>query len=112
MCNKAQGYYQSIFDRSILEMTDKQKSRQHKATYARDKKKGGYLIRVVGPHAPAFVGKEVPITRNDGTESMEKLTKLIHSGTDDGKVNKADTGKPYALYQFEARPREDEEVTF
>lgn len=86
--------------------------RQHRATYARDKRKGGYLIRVVGPHAPMFVDKDVPVSRNDGTENMERLLKLVHSGTDDGKVVAADKGKTYALYTFQAKPREEDEVTF
>ena len=39
--------------------------RSHKATYARDKRKGGYLIRVIGPNAAAFAGREVPVIRKD-----------------------------------------------
>jgi hypothetical protein len=72
----------------------------HKATYASDKKKGGYLVRVAGPSAGKFVGREVPVTRMDDTESMEKLTKLIWSGID------TETGGNVALYAFEARPRD------
>lgn len=89
-----------------------EKKRTHKATYSRDKKKGGYLIRVVGPHAAEFIGREVPVTRNDGTESPEKLTRLIHSGVDDGGVIAADKGKNYALYQFEPKPREEDVIDF
>lgn len=75
--------------------------RQHKATYARDKKKGGYIIRVIGPHAAQFAGREVPVTRMDDTESNEKLVALIWTGTDE------ETSRPVALYSFEPRPREE-----
>lgn len=74
--------------------------RSHKATYATDKKKGGYLIRVAGPNASAFVGKEVPVTTKDDQEHMEKLTRLIWSGADQ------ESGKPVALYAFESKPRD------
>ena len=86
--------------------------RQHKATYSRDKRKGGYLVRVVGPHATEFVGREVPVSRNDGTEGTEKLTRLITSGIDDGQIVAADKGKTYALYAFEAKPRGEEVAEF
>lgn len=74
--------------------------RQHRATFSRDKKKGGYIIRVEGPHAMAFAGREVPVTMKDGSEGIEKLTDLIWSGADN------ETGKPVALYHFEPRPKE------
>jgi len=80
--------------------------RQHKATYATDKKKGGYLIRVEGPHAAAFLGREVPTVTRDGKETLEKLTKLIWSGAD------AETKQPVALYSFESRPRGEDPVPF
>lgn len=82
--------------------------RSHKATYARDKRKGGYLIRVIGPQAAAFAGREVPVIRKDDSETMEKLDGLIWSGTDE------ETGKPVALYSFEARPKDDlnDEIPF
>lgn len=87
--------------------------RQHKATYATDKKKGGYLVRVIGPHAPDFVGRTIPVTRRDDSESMEKLTRLIWSGTDDGTPDKPGTGKPAALYAFEAKPKDiEDEIPF
>lgn len=80
----------------------------HKATYARDKKKGGYLIRVQGPNAAKFAGREVPVTRMDDSSTMEKLTALIWSGID------TESGKPVALYNFEPRPRDDinDEIPF
>ena len=75
--------------------------RAHKATYARDKRKGGYIIRVQGPTAAAFAGRTVPVVRKDDSESDEKLVALIWSGIDD------ETGAPVALYSFEARPADE-----
>ncbi len=81
--------------------------REHKATYATDKRKGGYIIRVEGPHAAEFVGREVPVTNKAGDEHMEKLTRLIWTGVDQ------ESGKPVALYGFESKPRSKaDEVTF
>ena len=74
--------------------------RLHKATYATDKRKGGYLVRVEGPHAAEFLGRTVPTTLKNGDEQSEKLIKLIWSGND------GETGKPVALYAFEAKPRD------
>ena len=76
--------------------------RLHKATYARDKKKGGYLIRVEGITASAFAGRTVPVTTRDGEEHEEKLTGLIWAGVDE------QSGKNVALYSFESKPREVE----
>lgn len=76
-------------------------SKRHVATYATDKRSGGYIIRVTGPHASRFAGREVPVSRKDKTESLEKLIKLIWSGKD------KETGEPVALYHFEARPRDE-----
>lgn len=87
--------------------------RQHKATFAADKKKGGYLVRVIGPHAGEFVGRTVPVVRKDDTEEMHKLTRLIWTGIDDGTPEKPGTGKPAALYAFEAKPKtEEDEIPF
>jgi hypothetical protein len=85
---------------------EKGAKRAHRATYARDSKKGGYMIRVEGPHAAKFAGKDVPVTRMDNSESTERLTKMIWAGTDEK------TGKPVALYGFEPKPREEEEIVF
>lgn len=85
---------------------DKSAKRAHKATYARDNKKGGYMIRVEGPQAGHFAGKDVPVTRMDNSESNERLTKLVWSGTDEK------TGKPVALYGFEPKPKVEEEIVF
>lgn len=86
---------------------EEKKVRRHRASYATDKKKGGYLIRVAGPDAGAFAGKEVPVSMKDSNEEhMEKLVKLIWSGKDEK------TGENVALYTFEAKPRESKEVEF
>jgi len=74
--------------------------RMHKATYARDKRKGGYLIRISGPHAGSFAGQDVPVTTMAGEEHDEKLTGLIWAGVD------SKNGEPVALYRFESKPRE------
>jgi hypothetical protein len=74
--------------------------------YARDKRIGGYLIRVAGPFSERMVGMEVPVTLKDGTEHQEKLLSLIWGGVD------KETGDKVALYRFESRPREVETVEF
>lgn len=80
--------------------------RSHKATYATDKKKGGYLVRVAGPHAPDFAGREVPVTRRDGTEGLEMLEKVIWTGKDQ------ESGETVALYKFASKPRDMDEIVF
>ena len=76
--------------------------RAHKATFATDKyNPGGYLIRVIGPNASAFANRDVPVTRKDDSESIEHLTRCIWAGTDE------ETGKPVALYRFEAKPKDE-----
>lgn len=80
--------------------------RAHRATYATDKKTGGYLIRVAGPHANAFAGRTVPVNLKDGSEQSEKLERLIWSGKD------KETGENVSLYKFEAKPREQTEIQF
>lgn len=76
--------------------------RLHKATFARDKRNpGGYLVRVIGPNAAAFAGRDVPVTRKDDTETIERLEMAIWAGTDE------ETGKPVALYRFVSRERQD-----
>lgn len=85
----------------------KEKKPTHKATYARDKRKGGYLIRVAGPNAAAFAGREVPVTMKGGDRHSERLTALVWSGKD------KESGENVALYTFEAKPKEkSEEVPF
>lgn len=87
--------------------------RSHKATYAADKKQGGYLIRVVGPRASEFVGREVPVVTQKGDEHMEKLIRLIWTGIDTGTDKFPGTGQPCALYKFESKPKEKmDEIPF
>jgi len=76
-------------------------ARQHRASYATDKRNGGYLVRVEGPRAGDFVGREVPVTRLDRSENTEKLVRLIWKGVD------KETASPCALYKFEPRPRDN-----
>lgn len=81
--------------------------RLHKATYARDNRKGGYMIRVEGPNANRFAGREVPVTTRSGDEHPEKLISLIWTGKDQ------ESGFPVALYSFESKPRgEQDELPF
>lgn len=94
--------------------TDKataKEGRSHRATYARDKKKGGYIVRVQGPQCNRFAGRSVPVEKRDGEENPEMLTELIWSGMDDGVIS-GYVG-PVALYSFEAKPPEKmEEIPF
>jgi hypothetical protein len=95
-------------------MVDKaeQSATKHKATYARDKKKGGYLVRVSGPYPEKFAGRDVPVQMLDGTTHVEKLLKLIWTGIDTGEYG-GKAGESVTLYTFESRPREPEgEVPF
>lgn len=80
--------------------------RQHKATYARDKKKGGYLIRVEGPFSNRFSGRDVPVTMKSGDENTETLDALIWSGKD------KESGNPVSLYSFIPVPKEEDDVVF
>ena len=75
--------------------------RLHRATYARDKRKGGYLIRVAGPYPEMFAGRDVPVNTKDGQEHTETLDALIWTGLDN------ESGGRVALYSFVGRPRED-----
>lgn len=82
------------------------KARAHRATYATDKRAGGYLIRIQGPNADKFAGREVPVTMKNGDEHKEKLQRLVWSGKD------KETSENVGLYKFEAKPRETKETTF
>ena len=84
------------------EAESKAPGRKHRASYATDKRNGGYLIRIAGPFAEKFAGQEVPVTMKDGREHSEKVTRLIWTGTDQ------ESGEKIALYRFEAKPREAE----
>jgi hypothetical protein len=80
--------------------------RSHRATYSKDKRKGGYLVRVEGPHAAKFVDRKVPVTRRDGSETVEQLKGVLWTGADE------ESGKPVALYEFEQKPRSEEGPEF
>jgi hypothetical protein len=73
---------------------------RHKATYAADKKKGGWLIRISGEYPEMFAGREVPVTMKSGESHSEVLVRLIWQGVD------TESGERVALYTFEAKPRE------
>lgn len=82
---------------------------RHVATYAQDKRTGGYNIRIVGEYPEKFAGREVPVTRKDGSKNTEKLTRLLWSGPDKDPETKKETGRQAALYSFQARPREEQQ---
>jgi len=84
----------------------KSNGRAHRATFSRDKRNGGYLIRVEGPHAAEFSGETVPVTLRDGSEQSEELDTLIWAGNDQ------ESGKPVALYTFIKRERVETRPTF
>ncbi len=80
---------------------EKSNGRQHKATYAKDKHRGGYIIRVIGPNANRFAGRTVPVVRKDDTEDNEVLTDLIWTGKDN------ESGQTVALYNFQPKPKDE-----
>lgn len=80
--------------------------RAHKATYATDKRNGGYLIRIAGPQANQFAGRSVPVTLKNGDEQPEELVKLVWAGKDQ------ESGDNVALYSFKAKPKETVEIEF
>jgi hypothetical protein len=82
-------------------MSEAKTKRAHRATYATDKRNGGYLIRVAGPQSNMFAGREVPVTLKNGQEHAEKLTSLVWAGVDQ------ESGENVALYRFESKPREE-----
>jgi len=82
------------------------RKRLHRATYSTDKRNGGYLVRIAGPYPEKWAGKDVPVTTKAGGEHEERLSRLIWVGTD------RDTGEKVALYKFESKPREAEELAF
>jgi hypothetical protein len=95
-------------------MTEQIKAGQHRATYATDKFSGGFNIRVIGPFATRFAGREVPVTTAKGEVRKETLDRLIWSGTDTGVPEKGivGSGKPVAIYSKLARPFVDDEIEF
>jgi hypothetical protein len=78
--------------------------RRHRATFASDNLKGGYMIRVEGPDSDRFSKREVPVTRFDHTETVVKCDKLVWTGPD------KETGAKITLYKFVAHPRAAKEV--
>lgn len=86
--------------------------REHKATYARDKINGGYLVRVIGPHANRFGGKIVPVVKRDDSESQEALENVVWSGIDTGTTENPGTGKPVALYTFTQKAKGGDDILF
>lgn len=80
--------------------------RLHRATYAADKRKGGWLIRVTGPSAALFTGRKIPVSLKDGTEHDETLNRIIWTGID------KESGDTVALYTFAALPFEAKPVDF
>jgi hypothetical protein len=82
--------------------------RDHRATYSRDNRNGGYIIRVEGPKCNRFAGRNVPVTLKDGSEHVEELDTLIWTGNDQ------ESGKPVALYSFVSKPVADldDEIPF
>lgn len=72
---------------------------RHKATFARDNlNPGKWNIRVEGPDCTKFEGREVPVTKLDGSQQVEKLGKPFWSGV-------SDNGAPCCLYKFEQKPK-------
>lgn len=96
----------------MAEKSKTESKRRHRATYAADKRNGGWLVRITGPNADRFVDVEVPVTMKDGTEHQEKLTRLIWSGPDVDPKSGDPTGLKAGLYRFESRPRETERIEF
>jgi len=86
-------------------MAATKKDRQHRATFATDKRNGGYLIRVAGPYANRFNGRDVPVTRKDGSETTVTLERVIWAGKD------RESGEPVALYTF-VRQEIEEDIPF
>lgn len=82
------------------------KKRAHKATYATDNRNGGYMIRVAGPNANRFAGREVPVTTKAGDEHTAKLEKLVWTGKD------KESGENVALYKFASKPKDSTESEF
>jgi hypothetical protein len=77
----------------------------HQATYSRDKRRGGWIVRVVGPHAAKFAGREIPVRLRSGEERSTLLGRLLWSGSDQG-------GSPVALYEMRAMPEADSDIPF
>lgn len=81
-------------------------NRKHKATYAKDKLRGGYSICVKGPNANKFANREVPVTLKSGEENIELLTELQNVSED------TETGEMLAFYKFEKKETSDDAAEF
>lgn len=100
------GDYFKVAETTVPAQTNSDGKRTHRATYAADKRNGGFNIRVVGPNANEFAGETVPVETKNGEEHEEKLIRLLWAGDDTDPQTKELTGRKAALYSFEARPRE------
>jgi len=78
----------------------------HVATYAADKRKGGWLVRVAGPRPDMFSGRIIPVTRRDRSIGDESLERVVWTGKDE------DTGENVALYKFAPKPQSLDEIPF
>lgn len=87
-------------------MTTPNKKPKHRATFSRDKRKGGYLIRVQGPQSNRFAEKTVPVTLKDGSTKQVELESLVWSGKD------KESGEPVTLYHFVPEEMESQDVEF
>lgn len=85
---------------------------QHRATFSRDKQRGGYNIRVEGPYANRFAGREVPVTLLSGEVKKETLIGVLWAGMTEPQDGTAP--QPVALYDFVRAERVefDDEIPF
>lgn len=93
-------------EKGNIEMPEKAPARKHTASYSRDRKKGGYLIRVVGEYPDQFAGREVPVTLKNGSEHPETLDSLVWTGPEKDVETGEETGRRVALYKFTPKPRD------
>jgi hypothetical protein len=81
------------------------KGRSHTASYSKIRGEPfKWYIRVVGPSAEKFSGREIPVATKGGEEHDEKLTKMIWNGAD------RTSGENVALYEFLAKPKAEVEL--
>lgn len=74
--------------------------RQHSASYTRLRGEPlKWFVRVVGPHALKFSGRDIPVATKNGVEHEEKMGRLLGDFTDQ------DTGQPVGIYEFIAKPK-------
>jgi len=82
------------------------KKRDHKASFCKDKRHGGYNIWVAGPMANRFAGREVPVTMSNGDEKMITLKDVQWTGQD------PKTGEFAAVYDFQPEERIHDDIPF